>query len=55
MADGALLPEEDAYGQAMLDALDGQPAFEVVERDDGYVGLGRDRSCISLNTSNGVR
>ena len=40
MPHGALLPEEDAYGQAMLDALDGQPTFEVVERDDGYVGLG---------------
>ncbi|MGH9168679.1 MAG: class I SAM-dependent methyltransferase [Acidimicrobiia bacterium] len=40
MADRVLLPEEDAYGQAMLDALDGQPTLEVVERDDGYVGLG---------------
>ncbi|MGH2662697.1 MAG: class I SAM-dependent methyltransferase [Actinomycetota bacterium] len=31
---------QDAYGQAMLDHLQGREAWEIVERDDGYVSLG---------------
>jgi SAM-dependent methyltransferase len=31
---------EDAYGQAMLDHLRGRQAWEIVERDDGYVSIG---------------
>jgi SAM-dependent methyltransferase len=36
---------EDAYGRAMLDAFEGRPAEEIVERDDGvfYVGAGPSR------------
>jgi len=29
-------PEEDAYGQAMLDHFRGKEAWEIVERDDGF-------------------
>lgn len=32
-------PENDAYGQAMRAHHEGEESFEVVERDDGYVGL----------------
>ena len=35
-----LTPEEDAYGQAILDHLDGLDTWEIVERDDGYFSLG---------------
>ena len=40
-----LKDNEDAYGRAMLDALEGRPAEEIVERDDGvvYVGAGPER------------
>jgi len=31
---------EDAQGKAMLDYLNGKKAFEIVERDDGYVDVG---------------
>ena len=31
---------QDAYGQAMLDHFRGKEAWEIVERDDGYVSLG---------------
>jgi hypothetical protein len=31
--------DEDAYGRAVLDHLEGRASFEIVERDDGYVGL----------------
>ena len=30
-------PEEDAYGRLILDHLEGRPAVEIVERDDGFV------------------
>jgi SAM-dependent methyltransferase len=33
-------PEEDAYGQAMLDHFHGKEAWEVVERDDGFFMIG---------------
>jgi hypothetical protein len=32
--------EQDAYGRAMLDHLDGRGGEEIVERDDG-TGAGR--------------
>ena len=35
-----LAPEEDAYGQAILDHLDGLETWEIVERDDGHFSLG---------------
>ena len=35
-----LSADEDAYGHAMIDALDGKDAYEVVERDDGFISLG---------------
>lgn len=28
---------QDAHGQAMLDHLAGKPAYEIVERDDGFI------------------
>lgn len=31
-------PDEDAYGQAIRDHYESEEAFEVVERDDGWVG-----------------
>jgi SAM-dependent methyltransferase len=31
-------PDEDAYGQAMLDHYEGREAWEIIERDDGWVG-----------------
>ncbi len=31
-----LKDEQDAYGQLLLDAFEGRPAIEVVERDDGF-------------------
>lgn len=34
-------PHEDAFGQMMIAALNGKPEQEVVERDDGYINLGR--------------
>ena len=33
-------PEEDAYGQAMLDRFHGKEAWEIVERDDGFFMIG---------------
>jgi SAM-dependent methyltransferase len=33
-------PEEDAYGQAMLDHLRGRDTWEIVERDDGFFMIG---------------
>lgn len=35
-----LTPEEDAYGLAMLDHLDGFATWEIVERDDGFFSPG---------------
>jgi hypothetical protein len=35
-----LKPEEDAYGQAMLDYLAGRGGYEVVERDDEHISIG---------------
>ncbi len=32
-----LRPEEDAFGQKLLNAYRGNQVFEIVERDDGYV------------------
>jgi SAM-dependent methyltransferase len=32
-----LSPEEDAFGQALYAAYEGDEVFEVLERDDGYV------------------
>jgi SAM-dependent methyltransferase len=29
---------EDAYGRLVLDHLEGRPAVEVIERDDGFIG-----------------
>jgi SAM-dependent methyltransferase len=39
-----LREEQDSYGRAMLDYLQGRPGDEIVERDDGfiYVGAGPD-------------
>ena len=34
-----LTEEQDAYGRAMLDWNRGNGGFEIVERDDGYIGL----------------
>lgn len=31
--------KKDAFGQAMWDYLNGRGGFEIVERDDGYVGF----------------
>jgi SAM-dependent methyltransferase len=31
---------QDAYGQAMLDFFKGLGGYEVVERDDGHIGIG---------------
>lgn len=36
----ALGPDEDAYGRAMLDHLDGLATWEIVERDDGFFSPG---------------
>jgi SAM-dependent methyltransferase len=33
--------DQDAYGQLMLAALEGRPAVEIIERDDGLVEAGR--------------
>ena len=33
----ALQSEQDAYGRLLLDAFEGRPAVEVVERDDGFL------------------
>jgi SAM-dependent methyltransferase len=33
-------PEEDAFGQILLRALEGKPAAEIVERDDGFIEVG---------------
>jgi SAM-dependent methyltransferase len=33
-------PDEDAYGQAMLDHFHGKEAWEIVERDDGFFMIG---------------
>jgi len=35
----SLTEEQDAYGRAMMDWLEGNGGWEVVERDDGFVGL----------------
>jgi SAM-dependent methyltransferase len=35
-----LRDNQDAYGRAMLDHLRGRQAWEIVERDDGYVSIG---------------
>jgi SAM-dependent methyltransferase len=35
-----LKPNQDAYGQMMLDHLQGRGGYEVVEHDDGFVGVG---------------
>jgi SAM-dependent methyltransferase len=35
-----LRPEKDAFGQILLRALDGKPAVEIVERDDGFIDVG---------------
>ena len=34
-------PEEDAYGQAMVDHFEGRQAWEILERDDGWFGTAR--------------
>ena len=34
-----LTEQQDAYGRMMWDHLHGQPSAEVVERDDGFVGV----------------
>ena len=31
---------EDAYGRLVLDHLEGRPAVEIVERDDGFIAAG---------------
>lgn len=31
-------PEQDAYGREVYDFYLGEPATEIIERDDGYVG-----------------
>ncbi len=36
----ALKPHEDAYGQILLATLEGRPAQEVMERDDGLIYVG---------------
>ena len=33
-------PEEDAFGQILLRGVDGNPAVEIVERDDGWIDVG---------------
>lgn len=33
-------PEEDAFGELLLRALEGKPAVEIVERDDGFIEAG---------------
>ncbi len=33
-----MTPEQDAYGQAIHDYFSGQGGFEIVERDDGWIG-----------------
>jgi SAM-dependent methyltransferase len=38
--------ERDAYGWLMADHLQGQPAHEVVERDDGFVSVTREGSAL---------
>lgn len=35
-----LKPHEDAQGQAMYDTLHGHRAFEIIERDDGFIDVG---------------
>lgn len=35
-----LKPDQDAYGQMMLDYLRDGSGYEVVEHDDGFIGLG---------------
>jgi SAM-dependent methyltransferase len=34
-------PEEDAYGQALVDHYEGRQAWEIIERDDGWFGTAR--------------
>lgn len=31
--------EQDAFGQEMIDFYNGEPVHEIVERDDGFIGL----------------
>jgi SAM-dependent methyltransferase len=33
--------QEDAYGRLLLDHLEGRPAQEIVERDDGFIAANR--------------
>lgn len=42
-----LRPEEDAFGQALCAACNGEEVFEVVERDDGFVDAMRTRGYFS--------
>jgi SAM-dependent methyltransferase len=37
---GGLAPSEDAYGQILLAVLEGRPAQEIMERDDGLIYCG---------------
>lgn len=34
-------PEQDAYGREVYDFYHGQPAIEIIEREDGYVATSR--------------
>ena len=34
-------PEEDAYGQVMVDHYEGRQTWEILERDDGWFGTSR--------------
>lgn len=34
-----LRPEQDAFGRALLDQLDGRSAWEIIERDDGHIDV----------------
>ncbi|MDD9934291.1 MAG: class I SAM-dependent methyltransferase [Myxococcales bacterium] len=37
----ALTPDQDAFGQMLLDTLAGETGYEVCERDDGLIEVGR--------------
>jgi SAM-dependent methyltransferase len=42
-----LKPEEDAFGQTLCAAYEGEDVFKVVERDDGFVDAMRTRGYFS--------
>ena len=36
----SLTADQDAFGHLLDDHLRGEPGLEIVERDDGFIGVG---------------